>query len=285
VPVVSVIVPVRDGAAALPALLASLAAQTLAPERFEVIVVDNGSVDATADTAREAGATVVSEPVPNRSRARNAGVRAAAGDLFAFTDADCVAGPGWLEALLACRGRAPLLAGPVRVTTGQRPNAVERFEALWRFSQESWVREGWAVTANLAVERDAFARVSGFDIAYRHYGEDVDFCRRCMDAGLAIAYCRDAEVSHYGESRLGPALRRAFHHGYGSTQTLRRVGFGHHAWRHPAPMVHTPGAMALMGVDRARIDPGDRRRMGRLARLAYTARVVGSAWATLRRVR
>jgi GT2 family glycosyltransferase len=285
VPDVSVIVPVRDGAASLPALLASLDAQTLERARFEVIVVDNGSRDASAAVAADGGAKVVSEPVPNRSRARNRGVQAASGALYAFTDADCVAGPRWLEALVACRDRAPLLAGPVRVTTNHPPNAVERFETLWRFAQESWVREGWAVTANLCVDRDAFARVGGFDIAYRHYGEDVDFCRRCAHAGLAIAYCRDAEVSHYGESRLGPALRRAFHHGYGSTQTLRRVGFGHHAWRHPAPMVHTPGAMALMGVDRARIDPGDRRRMGRLARLAYAARVVGSAWATLRRVR
>ncbi|HEV3000586.1 MAG TPA: glycosyltransferase family A protein, partial [Solirubrobacteraceae bacterium] len=102
-PEITVVVPVRDGAASLPPLLASLAGQTLARERFEVIVVDNGSRDATAAVAREGGARVVTEPVANRARARNAGIAAARAPLVAFTDADCVAAPGWLEALLACR--------------------------------------------------------------------------------------------------------------------------------------------------------------------------------------
>lgn len=284
-PDASVIVPVRDGAVSLRALLDSLRAQTLSAERFEVIVVDNGSRDDSARVAEEAGATVVVEPRPNRSLARNRGVEVARGDLFAFVDADCVADPGWLEALVACAPRAPLMAGPVRLTTGEPPNAVERFEALWRFSQEHWVREGWAVTANLAVTRDAFERAGGFDPAYRHYAEDADFCLRAGRAGQEIGFCPGARVSHDGERELYPMLRRAFFHGYGATQALRRVGFGHHAWRHPAPMLHTPGAFALMGVDPARIAPGDRRRMARLARLAYAARVVGSLWAVARRAR
>src|SRR5947208_2213682 len=82
------------------------------------------------------------------SRARNRGARAARADRFAFIDADCVATPGWLEAMRGCAGRAPLLAGAVRVTTEEPPNAIERFEVLWRFDQESWVKLGWAATAN-----------------------------------------------------------------------------------------------------------------------------------------
>lgn len=284
-PAVSVIVPVRDGAGALPALLASLAAQTLSAERFEVIVIDNASRDDTAGVARRAGAVVVSEPVPNRSLARNRGVLAATGDLYAFTDADCVADPTWLDALLRCAGEAPLMAGPVRVTTGDPPNAVERFEVHWRFAQEYWVNEGWAVTANLCVRRDAFERVRGFDPAYRYYAEDADFCIRSKRAGLRLGFCPDAAVTHEGESRLGPMLRRAFFHGYGATQALRRIGFGHHACRHPAPVLHTRGAMALMGVNPDGLDAAERRRIGRLARVAYGARVVGSLWATVRGVR
>src|SRR4051794_21634078 len=93
----SVIVPVKDGARSIPVLLDSLAAQTLARDRFEVIVVDNASRDGTGDVARERGATVVEEPVANRSRARNRGAREARADRFAFIDDDCVAAPGWLE--------------------------------------------------------------------------------------------------------------------------------------------------------------------------------------------
>src|SRR2546423_77327 len=131
-PAVSVIVPVRDGATSLPALLDSFGRQTLPRERFEVIVVDNASRDGTGDVGRQWGATVVEEPIPNRAGARNRGVEAAHTDLFAFTDADCVASERWLEALLECAAGAAMTAGPVIVSTNPEPNAVERFESMWR---------------------------------------------------------------------------------------------------------------------------------------------------------
>jgi GT2 family glycosyltransferase len=282
---ISVVVPVRDGASSLPPLLAALNSQAFARDRFEVIVVDNASRDGSARVAAEAGALVLHEPVPNRCLARNRGVRAASGELLAFIDADCVPDAGWLGAMWNCRGRAPLVAGPVRITTDAPPNAIERFEALWRFAQEYWVREGWAVTANLCVRREAFDAIDGFDPAYRHYAEDADFCLRAGRADFPIGYCADAVVSHYAESRLRPMLRRAFFHGYGASQALRRIGFGHHAYRHPAPIFHTKGALALMGIDRNAIRADDRRAIGRLARMAYAARVAGSLWATVRFVR
>src|SRR2546423_14156014 len=110
---VSVVVPVRDGAASLPALLGSLAAQDLDAERYEVVVVDNASGDGSGELAASLGARVAFEAVPNRSRARNAGARTARTHLFAFIGADCTASPHGLGALLACRGRAAALGRPV----------------------------------------------------------------------------------------------------------------------------------------------------------------------------
>src|SRR3954466_13089809 len=110
----SVIAPPRNGAASLPALLASLDAQTLRRERFEVIVVDNDSSDDTAKIAAAQGAKVVHEPIANRSRARNRGAAAARTHLYAFTDADCVTHPRWLEELFDSQHVAPLVAGEVK---------------------------------------------------------------------------------------------------------------------------------------------------------------------------
>ena len=76
-PQISVIVPVRNGERSLPALLASLAGQSLPRHLFEVIVVDNGSSDNTAKIAVEHGARLLHEPLPNRARARNLGASAA----------------------------------------------------------------------------------------------------------------------------------------------------------------------------------------------------------------
>ena len=284
-PDVTVIVPVRDGERELPGLMEALAAQTLARERFELIVVDNGSRDSTATVARAAGATVVSEPVPNRARARNRGAGAAGADLLAFTDVDCRPASGWLEALVGCAGVAPLVAGPVEVTTSAAPNSIERFEKLWRFSQEHWVKLGWAATANLMVHRDAFEAVGGLDPAYRRIAEDADFCIRAGRAGHALGYCPDALVRHAAESRMRPFLRRAFNHGYSSSQALRRIGVGHEAWREPVPLVRGDGAMRQLGFDRGMFEGDEWRRMQRLARVAYGARLAGSVWATVLRAR
>jgi GT2 family glycosyltransferase len=280
-PEISVIVPVRDGAESLPALLHSLAVQTLPRERFEVIIVDNASSDRTAHLAESRGARVVHEPVPNRSRARNRGAGAASSRLYAFTDGDCVADPRWVEALLAGAHRAPLVAGDVKLRVGERPNAVERFEALWRFGQEAWVKQGWAATANLLVHAHAFEALGGFDPTWRHIGEDVDFCFRARDAGYALAYCPDAVIEHDGERELGPLLRRCFRHGYSVNQAFYRLGAGYRAWRDPLPALVGDRALRQIGHTPGTHEPAEWRRMAWLARLSYGARVAGSVWAEL----
>jgi GT2 family glycosyltransferase len=282
---VSVIVPVRNGARSLPALLESLHAQTLPRDRFEVIVVDNDSSDATAEVAASAGATVVSEPIANRSRARNRGVAAARSRVYACTDADCVARPDWLERLLGCADNAPLVAGEVTIRVREPANAIERFEALWRFGQSAWVKDGWAATANLLVHAEAFEAIGGFDPEWLEGGEDVDFCFRARDAGHELGFCPGAVVEHAGESELRPMLRRFFMHGYSSNQAFYRLGTGIRAWRHPARAI--AGDRALRDYDYRPEDfaPVEWRRMARLARLGYGARFAGSAWAELRRAR
>jgi GT2 family glycosyltransferase len=281
-PDVSVVIPARNGEHSLPPLLESLTAQTLPANRFEVIVVENGSTDRTAAVAAAHGARVVREHFANRSHARNAGVRAARAQAIAFTDADCIASPTWLEEMLAARGRAPLLAGEVETATGDPPNAIERFESIWRFAQEAFAAQGWAATANLFTERDAFEAVGGFDTTYRHIAEDADFCLRAGRAGFPIGYCGSAIVTHAAERELAPLVRRAFFHGYSSLQALRRLGVGHAAWREPLPLISPRAALAQIGVDSGSLPPSERRRLGAIAMLAYASRYAGSVWAVVK---
>jgi hypothetical protein len=84
---------------------------------------------------------------------------------------------------------------------------------------------------------------------------------------------------------MRPFLRRAFNHGYSSSQALRRIGVGHEAWREPGRLVRGDGAMRQLGLDRDMFEEDEWRRMQRLARLAYGARMAGSVWATMLRAR
>jgi glycosyltransferase involved in cell wall biosynthesis len=108
---ISVIVPSLNDAEYLAACLDALARQSRAPD--EVIVVDNGSADATADVARAAGARVVDEPTRGIWPATAAGFDAASGDLLARLDADSIPAPDWLAQI---EGRMSQADRPTVVT-------------------------------------------------------------------------------------------------------------------------------------------------------------------------
>jgi GT2 family glycosyltransferase len=268
---IAVIIPARDAERVLPRTLAALAG---APE---VIVVDNGSSDATAAVALAAGARVVHEPRPSRPGARNAGARATTAPRIAFLDADCAPRPGWLEALDRCLDRAPLAGGRIEMPGGA--SLWQRFDAAWRFRQEETIaRAGWAVSANLAITRELFDALGGFDERYTHSGEDVDLCLRAGERGAPPVYCGEAVVEDAAGSSLRTVVQRGFRHGYASTQLYHRLdGFGRRDWRHPRPLVAGDWALRGLGIeDRSLLWP---------ARADYAGRVAGSAWAELRRRR
>lgn len=195
-PFFSVVVPVyRQWHLALK-LLASLDGQSLPRGLFEVILVDNGSPDLPSlDTA---GVTVLHCAQPGSYAARNLGATAARGRWLAFTDADCIADPHWLETLRAAAeaGGERLLAGAVRmVASSARPGASEIYDIVKGIPQERYLRRGYAATANLAVPRAAFERLGGFE-AGRFSGGDAEFCRRAGRAGVPIAFVGEAVVEH-----------------------------------------------------------------------------------------
>lgn len=94
-PTISVVIPVRNDAAELRRCLTLLAAQSLPPE--EIIVVDNGSTDDSAQVARDGGARIVREPRPGIPYAAAAGYDAARHDIIARLDADSRPGPDWVR--------------------------------------------------------------------------------------------------------------------------------------------------------------------------------------------
>jgi glycosyltransferase involved in cell wall biosynthesis len=195
-PGVSVVVPARDVAALIGPMLEALAAQRGAPE-WEVVVVDNGSHDETAEVAERSGLPV---KVLRRPRgqgpgpARDEGVAHARGRLLAFTDADCRPTPGWLAAGVDGLERSPIVQGAVEPEPGVPVGPFDRTLAV-PFDY------GLYPAANLFVRRDLFERLGGFGDPFprpggRPFGEDAWLVWRARRAGEAVAFSSEALVHH-----------------------------------------------------------------------------------------
>lgn len=213
----SVVVATRNGEEWIGEALQSLLRQTLAAPRFEIIVVNNGSSDRTAEVVEElisrgpGNLRLLSEEVPGLSRARNTGLRAGRGRIVAFLDDDARADPEWLSAL------APLFDDP-RVAAAGGP-----IELTWTSPAPAW----WSAEldpvqgrldygprprrltypevpygSNLAVRRTVLERIGLFRESLGRTGqslmagEELELCLRIIQAGYEIAYEPAARVHH-----------------------------------------------------------------------------------------
>jgi glycosyltransferase involved in cell wall biosynthesis len=144
---------------------------------------------------------------PTIPEQRNAGVHASRGDVVVFIDASCEPLEGWLERLLA-----PILHEGEALVAGAHRSSGEtglRDEVARHLGDAEYLRE--APTLNLAVRRDVFDAIGGFDERFR-YGSDADFTWRANDAGLRVRYAPDAVVTHdWGSARS--ELRRSWVYG------------------------------------------------------------------------
>jgi GT2 family glycosyltransferase len=192
-------------------------------ERCEILVIDasDGRLDGIKRAhqpdvrwirfQRPAGAGIT---IPHQ---RNAGVRAAEGDIVVFTDAGCYPDRDWLARLTA-----PLRAGE-HVTAGPALAVAEDFDPYSGAAARHVPADGYlneCPTINMAFRREAFDAVGGFDENFA-YGSDIDFSWRLTDAGYRIRAVPDAVIRHdWGTWQR--QLRRAYAYGKARARLYRK---------------------------------------------------------------
>jgi len=195
-PLLSVVVATKDRRGRLGRLLDALEAQTVGRESFELVVIDDGSSDGTADVLGGRVDRLISHPEPTGPAiARQEGWKASSGNLIAFTDDDCRPEPDWLERALEAHGLAPgaIIQGQTRPdpeeagALGDPLSRSIRVDRLGPFFQ----------TCNVFYPRHVLESVDGFDPTIpRPSVEDADLAMRALSTGCGAVYAEQAIVNH-----------------------------------------------------------------------------------------
>lgn len=218
---ISVIVCTRNGNSRIAACLRALENQTLAAH--EIIVVDDGSTDGTADLVERKfpGVILLRLEPSGLSAARNAGAEAATGGIVAFTDDDCEADAAWVEGLSRAFAKGWHAAGGPNLPPPPHTEAEAVVAAAPGAPSHVMLDDEEAEHlpgCNIAVRRTAYFEIGGFDPRFRTAGDDVDFCWRLREKGYRLGFAPTAFVWHHRRPSLRAYLRQQI--GYGKAEAL-----------------------------------------------------------------
>lgn len=226
---ISVIVPFRNAACFLPALLCALEAQQLPREDFEVILVDNLSTDGgpalIAATAPAFRHRLLSYDARGSSYgARNVGVRAASGRILAFTDADCRPEPQWLLEIRrhfdAPDAAGSVLSGDVAFFFQDPASPWEHFDRNVHMQNAARAGRHEVATANMAVLKTDFYRVGEFEEVLS--GADYAWSVLAAQAGLRVRFLADVRVLHPTRGDYEEMRRKLERIAYGQGELSRQ---------------------------------------------------------------
>lgn len=239
-PTISVIVPTRNRAPSLQALLDSFNRLTPPPVPYEIVITDNGSTDDTprllaAWQAAGPNRSVVRVPEPGKSRAVNAAITRSRGQLLAFLDDDVVADPDWLAEVWdyftrhdCAAAQGSVLWPPEATSDRELATLLDRYRTIVFLDLPPNAPQAQLTGANMAVRRHTLAVVGTFNEAIgpgaAGLSEDNELADRIMRHGGWIGTMHRARVVHeIDRSRLTEEYFRELH---------RRQGRSRYAYKH-----------------------------------------------------
>ena len=253
-PMVSVVICAYNAERTMLPCLESL--RKLDYPNFEVIIVDDGSRDRTAEISMDFPEfRLIRQPNKGLSVARNVGLHAARGDLIAYTDSDCVVDPHWLTLMVrtlteknfdGCGGPnyAPHEDGWVEACCAASPGAPCHVLTADDVAEH-------LAGCNMVFTKAALLKVGGFDPQFTSAGDDVDMCWRILDSGMRLGFCPAAFVWHFRRNTIKAYYGQQ--RGYGRAEAMlyaryperfNILGPDQMARDDPRSAAHRPGRLA-----------------------------------------
>lgn len=215
-PDISVIVPVLNGNSIIKECIASLVKQDFPKNRYEIIIVDNGSTDNTPKILKrfKKNIRIFMEPERGPSYARNLGIKHAQGKILLFIDADCIASKDWIKnIILAFKKRnIKIVGGPVKAV--QIDSILQKYSNYFCHTQEDYfkVKTPFFTTANAAIrKKDIFS--AGLFNPKLMTCEDLELCTRLIKKRDELHYQQDAIVYHHYPKSLLFFLKKNYNKG------------------------------------------------------------------------
>jgi len=220
-PPISIIIPVKNRPD-IRDCLDSLELLDYPKDKIEVIVVDDGSTDSTAQVIQTSKIKAIHlTHTIGASASRNLGVKEAKGELIGFIDSDCVAHPNWLKELVPYFEKEKVAIVGGYVCNFYYRSALDRYEDtksslnMGRYpfrAEDAKSSTAYVPSCNLIIRKKAVLEAGGFQEDLK-VGEDVDLCWRVRKLGYHLLYLPQGEVKHKHRNDVMSMLRRRFDYG------------------------------------------------------------------------
>lgn len=223
---IAVVVPTLNRREKLKNCLESLLKQDYPRYLYEIIVVDDGSSDGTAEMIKELlvsrhNIRYLYQPNKGPAAARNLGIRQSRADIVAFTDNDCVLSSSWIRDMLVAHKAYPeaaAIGGITKVNAANIKSAVSQFLSDGAIETDIFGTKEviFFPTCNVSFKRRYISDEAFNELFPYPAGEDLEFFWRIFKKGRRFIYKRDIEVFHNCHPDLSSFLRQAYLYGRGN---------------------------------------------------------------------
>lgn len=233
-PKVSVVIPVKNGAAHIRELLDSLMEVDYNKDKLEIVVVDGNSTDNTREIASQYPVKILTEERPGLNAARNTGIKHSDGEIIAFTDFDCVVPKDWIWKIVenSQNSHAGCIGGNVQ---GYYDDFLSRYSdesiiPVMRIFKKREVLDavkppqGYPAGCNMAFMREALKKAGGFDESVKYGFDEDELVERICRSGYKMVLDPDVLVKHKHRSTLQNLLKQTFNYGRGLGNLLKTKG-------------------------------------------------------------